>query len=178
MRFRVIGFVALVSLLFVVAVTAKDDVVTENMIVHKESGHFAEWPANHGIWSWGNEILVGHRSAVFKVVERGHAVDRTKPEYDWQSRSFDGGKTWRLEKPPSLARPENGGPEPVDFPGEVDFTHPDFALMFRSGPSPISRFYLSNHRGHTWHGPYKFPLLGQPRIMARTDYIVHGKRDT
>lgn len=177
MRFLVIGLAALVSVFYVVAVTAKDDAVTENVIVYKEAGRFGGWPANHGIWSWGDEILVGHRSAAFKVVERGHAVDRTKPQNDWQSRSLDGGKTWRLEKPSSLTRPENAGPEAADYRGEVDFTHPDFALMFRGGPDPISRFYISSDRGHTWQGPYKFPLLGQPRIMARTDYLVHGKRD-
>jgi hypothetical protein len=24
-----------------------------------ETGRFGGWPANHGIWSWGDEILVG-----------------------------------------------------------------------------------------------------------------------
>ena len=28
-------------------------------VVYKQTGHFAGWPANYGIWSWGNEILVG-----------------------------------------------------------------------------------------------------------------------
>lgn len=27
--------------------------------VYFERGMFGGWPANHGIWSWGNEILVG-----------------------------------------------------------------------------------------------------------------------
>ena len=28
--------------------------------VYCEAGRFGGWPANHGIWSWGNEILVGY----------------------------------------------------------------------------------------------------------------------
>jgi hypothetical protein len=177
MKFRLLGWFALASLGFVVTVTAKDHAVIEQVVVYKEAGRFGGWPANHGIWSWGNEILVGHRSAAFQIVERGHAVDRTKPEYDYQSRSLDGGQTWRIEKPESLMRPENGGPAPGECPGQIDFTHPDFALMFRGGPGHESRFYLSSDRGRTWQGPYKFPLLEQPRIMARTDYLVHGKRE-
>ena len=27
--------------------------------VYFQKGMFGGWPANHGIWSWGNEILVG-----------------------------------------------------------------------------------------------------------------------
>jgi hypothetical protein len=150
----------------------------EDVVVYKEAGRFGGWPANHGIWSWGNEIVVGHRSAHFEVVPRGHAVDRDKPQEDWQSRSLDGGRTWRVEKPPALVRPEHGGPQPVDFPGGIDFTHPDFALMFRySGGGPASRFYVSTDRCKTWKGPYKLPLFGQPRIMARTDYLINSKHD-
>jgi hypothetical protein len=29
-----------------------------NVVVYKETGRFAGWPANHGIWSWGNEIVL------------------------------------------------------------------------------------------------------------------------
>src|SRR5262249_30706881 len=79
-------------------------------IVYRESGRFGGWPANHGIWSWGNEIVVGFRSAHFKVMPVGHARDPQKPEDEYQARSLDGGKTWTVEKPRELVRPENGGP--------------------------------------------------------------------
>ena len=26
-------------------------------VVYRESGRFGGWPANHGIWIWGNEIV-------------------------------------------------------------------------------------------------------------------------
>src|SRR5262245_32307961 len=32
-----------------------------NVIVHKEAGRFGGWPANNGIWSWGDEIVVGFK---------------------------------------------------------------------------------------------------------------------
>lgn len=149
----------------------------EHVTVFHESGRFGGWPANHGIWSWGNEIVAGFRAAHFKVMPVGHAVDRDKPQDEWQARSMDGGKTWKVEKPPELLRPEYGGPKLVDS-GALDFKHPDFALMFRnSGEDPASRFYVSTDRCRTWKGPYKFPLFGQKRIMARTDYLVNGRHD-
>jgi hypothetical protein len=150
----------------------------EHVTVFHEKGRFGGWPANHGIWSWGDEIVVGFRAAHFKVMPVGHAVDRDKPQDEWQARSVDGGKTWKVEKPVQLLRPENGGPKTVDPPGDADFTHPDFAIMFRaSGPDPASRFYVSADRCRTWKGPYKFPTFGQPRIMARTDYLINGRHD-
>ena len=30
------------------------------VLVCREPGRFGGWPANHGIWPWGNEILVGY----------------------------------------------------------------------------------------------------------------------
>src|SRR5215470_9761779 len=139
----------------------------KNVIVYQESGRFGGRPANHGVWSWGNEIVVGFRSAIFKVQPVSHAVDNSKPQDEYQARSLDGGLTWSIEKPPSLVRPENGGPQPVDPPGGIDFTHPDFAMMSRSSGSRVSRFYYSLDRCRTWKGPYDLPLFGQKQIMAR-----------
>jgi hypothetical protein len=151
----------------------------EHVIVWKEAGRFGGWPANHGMWSWGDEIVVGFRAAHFKKVERGHAVDGDKPSEEWQARSLDGGRTWSIEKPPSIVPPRLGGPEPTECPGNLDFTHPDFALMFRmtSAHAGTSRFYYSNDRARTWQGPYSLPNFGQPGIAARTDYIVNGPHD-
>jgi hypothetical protein len=50
--------------------------------------------------------------------------------------------------------------------------------MFRnSGDTTASRFYYSTDRCRTWKGPYNLPLFGQPRIMARTDYLVDSKNE-
>jgi len=31
----------------------------KSVVVFEQEGRFGGWPANHGIWSWGDEILVG-----------------------------------------------------------------------------------------------------------------------
>ncbi len=40
--------------------------VVKNLDVYHEEGRFAGWPANHGAWSWGNEILVGFEVGYFR----------------------------------------------------------------------------------------------------------------
>jgi CubicO group peptidase (beta-lactamase class C family) len=165
----------------------------EHVKVYAEPGRFGGWPANHGIWSWGDEILVGFSAGYHKDLgpER-HNIDREKPEEHLLARSTDGGKTWTLENPS-----EKGALIPVgkalhgvtplglkekawqDCPGGIDFMHPDFALTVRmtdvhAGPA---RFYYSTDRGKNWQGPFRLPLFDQKGIAARTDYIVNGKHD-
>jgi hypothetical protein len=167
--------------------------VVRHVKVYAERGRFGGWPANHGLWSWGDEILVGFSAGHFK--DNGpdrHAIDHGKPEEHLLARSRDGGETWAIENPA-----ERGALIPVgaalhgvtppglqegpweDCPGGIDFTHPDFALTVRmtdvhAGPS---RFYYSTDRGHTWRGPFRLPLFGQPGVAARTDYVVNGKHE-
>ena len=43
----------------------------KNIVVYQEAGRFGGWPANHGIWSWGNEILVGFEAGFFKDKAQG-----------------------------------------------------------------------------------------------------------
>src|SRR5437870_2226358 len=68
--------------------------------VYHKPGRFGGWPANHGIWSWGDEILVGFSAGSYKDLgpER-HAIDRGKPEAHLLARSRDGGRTWTIEDP-------------------------------------------------------------------------------
>jgi hypothetical protein len=174
-------------------VDSPGDPIVQHVKVFAEPGRFGGWPANHGIWCWGDEILVGFSAGYFKDngPER-HAIDHDKPEEHLLARSRDGGKTWSIENPA-----EKGALIPVgaalhgitppglkekpweECPGGIDFTHPDFALTVRmtdvnAGPS---RFYYSTDRGKTWRGPFRLPLFDQPGIAARTDYLVNGKRD-
>ncbi len=149
-------------------------------MVYRESGRFGGWPANHGIWSWGNEIVVGFSAAYFKVkpLDR-HPYDNTKPEEPRLARTLDGGKTWTIEAPPSLLPPEQGGAAVTPLREPMNFRHPDFAMTLRftdanKGPS---RLFYSIDRGKTWKGAFEFPLLGQTGIAARTDYIIDGERD-
>ncbi len=161
----------------------------EHVAVFKEAGRFGGWPANHGIWSWGDEIVVGFEAGYFQSREQGHAIDYSRPALHHLARSLDGGRTWSIETPEGLRPPAGlkvagvptaeGGPDAVDCPGGIDFAHPDFALTARMASIHIgpSRFYYSMDRGKTWQGPCKLPDFGQPGVAARTDYIVNGPGD-
>lgn len=153
--------------------------VLEHVRVYFEPGRFGGWPANHGIWSWGNEILVGFSAAWFmKRPPDRHQVDPDRPEEPCLARSLDGGHTWTIERPASLLLPGHGGKPARDLTEPMDFTHPDFAMTLRmtgihEGPSYL---YYSLDRGKTWRGPFRFPLFGRKGVAARTDYIVEGRR--
>ncbi|MSR32943.1 MAG: hypothetical protein EXR99_15725 [Gemmataceae bacterium] len=166
---------------------------TPHVTVYAEPGRFGGWPANHGLWAWGNEILVGFSAGFHKDLglER-HSIDREKPEEHLLARSLDGGLTWKIENPstkgsliPSgkglhgITPPGLKEPEWADCPGGVDFTHPDFALTARmtSTTEGPSRFSYSLDRGKNWLGPFRLPLFNTPGIAARTDYLVNGKHD-
>lgn len=166
-------------------------------IVYAEPKRFGGWPANFGVWSWGNEILCGFARGHFKDNGEGrHAIDHDKPEEHLLARSLDGGETWKIENPA-----EQGALIPVgkglhgitppglkekpwqDCPGGLDFTQPDFVMTFRmldhhGGPS---RFSYSNDRGKTWHGPFRLSIKDDKgielAIAPRTDYIVNGPHD-
>ncbi|MGP8243672.1 MAG: sialidase family protein [Bryobacteraceae bacterium] len=160
---------------------------TRNVVVFKEAGRYGGWPANHGIWSWGNEILVGFEAGYFKQSQERHSIDWDRPAEHLLARSLDGGQTWTIEKHPELRPPEGtmvagvptepGGKSAVDCPGGIDFSSPGFIFTARmsdkdAGPS---RFYYSMNRGRIWSGPYKLPDFGQPGTAARTDYLIDGK---
>ena len=67
-----------------------------HMTVFQEAARYGGWPANHGLWAWKNEIVVGYTAAWYKPAKNDHAVDRSKKFEDWQSRSLDAGDTWKV----------------------------------------------------------------------------------
>jgi hypothetical protein len=164
----------------------------QHRIVFQEKGRFGGWPANHGMWAWGNELVVGFEAGYFRNNEsttREHAIDYSRPAAHVLARSLDGGETWKIEEPETLKAPPGlkqagvpvapGGKEPVASPGGFDFTKPGFAFTARmasihTGPS---RFYVTYDKGHTWQGPFTLPDFGTPGVAARTDYLVDGKHE-
>ncbi|HEY3939960.1 MAG TPA: sialidase family protein [Bryobacteraceae bacterium] len=168
---------------------AAADVAQKNVIVYREAGRYGGWPANHGIWIWGNEIVVGFEAGYFKYNEKTHSIDWNRAAQHLLARSKDGGETWKIEHPLSLRAPdgvkqanvpvEPGGKSPVDCPGGIDFTNPNFAFTARMQDVDVgpSRFYYSYDRGKTWQGPFRMPTFGQKGIAARTDLLVNGKHD-
>lgn len=166
----------------------------KHIVIYREPGRYAGWPANYGIWNWEDEIVVGFTVGFHKSDEHFHARDTSKPFINRQARSLDGGQTWSIEEFPGKLR-ENCGlsadehlqPElrleyalaqedivnPLTTP--IGFTHPNFSLMCaRTGLDEGVRsfFYISYDRCHNWQGPYSLPMFGQTGIAARTSYIV------
>lgn len=139
-------------------------------VVCMEEGRFAGWPANNGIWSWGDEIVVGFTFGYYKESPTGgHDIDPDRGSERVQARSMDGGRTWTLERPVS-AGADNAADAPATLRDPVDFTQPDLALRF-SGQS----LFYSLDRCHTWKGPFTLPSYGRPGLLCRTDYMVEGR---
>ena len=169
---RVLVTVAMIA----VAASAADQ---RNVLVYKESGRFGGWPANHGIWAWGNEIVVGFSAAYFKQMPLDrHQYDNSKPEEPRLARSVDGGETWSIEAPKSLLPPEQGGNAAADLKEPMDFGNPNFAMTIRfiDKDKGASLLFYSTDRGKSWHGAYNFPTFGLQGVAARTDYVIEGKR--
>lgn len=174
------------------ATTKEPAVSIRHVLVSKEDGRFADWPANHGIWSWGDEILVGFSRGTYKDRGPYHHIDHDRPEEFLLARSLDGGLTWKVETPqppgalagtPGMrhGKMPPGLPEerPADLKEPIDFAHPDFALTVRmeNSNNDVSRYYYSYDRGHNWRGPFRLPLFDQKGVMGRTDYLVNSPRD-
>lgn len=151
----------------------------QHVTVASEPGRFKAWPANGGLWSWGDEILVMYTDCALdpSVAETDHALDENQPCYLEQVRSLDGGQTWNREKkvidPSAL---------PGNLKTSMDFSNPNFALFFKQNWTGSnygrSYFYYSYDRGRTWKGPYELPLFGFEAVFARTDYIIDGSRES
>lgn len=163
MRTKALTLILLLALL-PFSVFAAD--LIEHGVVFHESGRFGGWPANNGIWSWDNEIVVGFTLGYYKANPSGHDIDRDRPSTTRQARSLDGGVTWTIEVPTYLD--EKGAERSIqELPVSIDFSKPGFAARFRG-----DRFFYSYDRCHTWEGPFQLPGFGRPGLLARTDYIV------
>ncbi len=161
----------------------------QQVTIYREPGRYAGWPANYGIWSWENEIVVGFTVGYHKSDAGFHRRDRDKPFTAMQARSVDGGETWAVSE--TQCRIPGAGTLSADehvqdkqrhqkdatfrTPESVNFTHPDFAMMCsRSGlkAGAHSWFYTSTNRCYSWEGPYQLPMFGYTGIAARTDYLI------
>jgi hypothetical protein len=169
----------------------------EQVEIYREVGRFAGWPANYGMWAWGDELVLGFTVGAHLTEGRFHARDTAQPFINLQARSLDGGRSWsvgnfpgRLPGGRGLSADEhmNAGlrlgetldenPPPA-LTEALDFSHPDFALMAaRTGLLAGTRsfFYYSYDRCRSWTGPFALPMWGQTAIAARTDYLVTGPK--
>lgn len=166
----------------------------KQVTIYREPGRFAGWPANFGIWSWGNEIVVGFTVGYHKSDAGFHRRDKDRPFVAMQGRSLDGGETWHVSETP--CRTPGTGPlsadEHVDnkhkesgdsnysTPKSYNLNHPDFAIMcgrtgVRGGSN--SWYYTSTDRCNSWEGPYALPSFGYTGIAARTDYLISNQNE-
>lgn len=170
------------------ALAQQNDKSIEHTVVFQKDGKYGGWPANHGIWVWGNEILVGFVEASFKQSQAGlHTYDPKTAENQY-ARSMDGGKTWTLQDAYSLGQTawghdNNIAPDRAVKPTILkepmpDFTSKDFLLTFlrHNNDDGPSHYYYSSTKGKKWEGPYVFPNMGTAGIANRTDYHVEGKQ--
>lgn len=170
------------------SITAGKSQSIKHTNVYSEEGRFAGWPANNGIWNWGDEILVGFVEAAHRETEGFHTYDRETARNKY-ARSLDGGLTWDIVDAYDIGQTgqafdnnlsDDEAEDPVNLEEPIeDFTNPDFIITwmrdnYHNGPSI---FYYSNDRGHQWHGPYNFPDLGTDGIGTRTDYIIDGPKE-
>lgn len=180
----------LLSLLFLF-VGCKDKTNTQDNIEHVkvyyEEGRFAGWPANHGIWIWEDEILVGFVEARHQDEGGFHTYDQSTAR-DKYARSQDGGETWSIEDAYEHGQTgwrynnrldEDKEESPEELTEAINFTDPDLALTFLRQTNNIgpSHFYYSYNRGKLWNGPFELPNLETPGIATRTDYIVDGQQE-
>lgn len=164
--------------------------------VYRRQGEFAGWPANHGLWSWDNEIVaVFVNGKLGNDTENLHLEDRGHPFSPVHARSLDGGFTWETEPfsgrvpgTPSLSADEHLDPNlkagneidpSVDFETlktPIDFADPEVIILAaRTGISgqPKSWFYTSVDRGRSWNGPFAFiGLENMSGLSARTDIVT------
>lgn len=156
--------------------------------VYYEEGRFAGWPANNGIWSWGDEILVGFVAANYREDAGFHTYVQNTARHKY-ARSLDGGLTWRIED--ALEQGQTGWGYDHDLEEETaeptaslsepvgSFLDAGFTLTFvrhnnHDGPS---HFYYSQDKGKKWEGPFKFPDFETSGVATRTDYIIDGEKE-
>lgn len=185
MTFKRLCQLALLAATWPVCLTCggEESVSIEHSIAAIEDGRFHGWPANNGVWQWGDEILVGFTQGDF-VLRGGHNIAGRQDSL--LSRSRDGGRTWKMFDPEGFLDDENRqflGHGKTPLPRSVDLQHPGFAFrVFATGyhgnDDPAGGFFYSLDRGQTWHGPHALTgLMDHPEMVdkllsPRTDYLV------
>ncbi len=146
--------------------------VTHNIVAYDELSFYG-WPANHGIWKFNNELLVGFEKGIHHYNGPGvHALDRTKPTLRMFAR-FRPETGWVHEYPeiPPICY-ENTEPLP-DVPADLLTAESGLYLMPSGWDGNVfTQFMVTNNSGKSWEGPFRIPDFGLVGVSARTDYLV------
>lgn len=76
--------------------------IMKHSIVHYEAGMFEGWPANGGVWNWGNEVLVCFYRGYYREYSNTHCIDNNRPITIALARSINGGETWTVDTDSSI----------------------------------------------------------------------------
>lgn len=139
--------------------------VIERSIVYGEEGMYAGWPANHGGWQWGNEILVGFMRGKYGT-GRFHKIK--EPYQKVQARSKDSGLTWEIEVPSVDFDCRNVSPS---IPFNLKRSIIRSCGYYDTGGEECCEeggYYLSEDRGRTWTGAYAFTGVSQESDLRGT----------
>jgi hypothetical protein len=170
-----------------------------NIDIYREPGQFAGWPANYGLWLWGDEVVTIFAQGNLGSSDLLHERDRSRPIIPRQARSRDGGLAWEIEPftghlpgGPTLSADEHvldglkarqhvlADRDLHTLEEPIDFLDPEtIVLAARTGlaEGALSWFYVSRDRARTWRGPYRFGTLGLSGISARTDIVPFGQHE-
>ena len=172
----------------------------KHVTVYREAGRFAGWPANHGMWSWGDEILVGFSRGYYKDRGPFHHINKEKPEEFLLARSLDGGITWSIEqpRPPGALAGTPGMRHGLMPPGvspeqPTDLTRPDrfhaprfrhddphgeherrnvaFLFFVRSRPCVARPIQTAAVRPTRGHGPHRHDRERPERLLPLSDRL-------
>jgi hypothetical protein len=179
MKYLLLGILLVPAVLF----AEEASVSIEHKIVAIEKDRFHGWPANNGVWQWGNEILVGFTQGDY-FFRKGHNIGGRQDSLF--ARSKDGGESWTMFDPENFLDDENeqfkGGGK-TELKEAMNFEDPGFALrIFATGyhgnDDPEGGFYYSYDRGQTWNGPHfltglnEHPEIKGKKLSPRTDYLI------
>lgn len=150
-----------------------DGLELQHSVVFHEEDRFAGWPANHGLWVWGKEVLVGFDVQQYSSTPnpRHHAKGDTQVVF---ARSHDLGAHWRVEAHDAV----DVGPYVEDAAGEFggeesfDFDRPHFAFKLRG-----DFYFTSLSRGRNWAGPFEVPRFGHDQLFGRTNIVASPSED-
>ena len=161
----------------------------EHVIVYHQEGRFAGWPANNGVWKFGeNEILIGFTEAEYKL---GNGHNATEPYRSWLAKSEDGGQTWTTWDPENYVGDFGDLPDLKTLAEPINFNHQGFAMRivgiaYHGCEDPRAHFFYSYDKGKRWNGPFGFGDLanhpelnkyGLDELTPRTDYLVTGQNE-
>jgi hypothetical protein len=153
-------------------------------VVAIEKGKFHGWPANNGIWIWGNEILVGFTQTDYEETE-SHNIKNDSPLLSKLARSLDGGRTWKVFDPDDYVG-DNGKKRYLTEP--LNFKKEGFALRisgntYHGNKDSEGQIFYTYDNGNTWSGPYYLGDIAKHQrfngyiLTPRTDYVVLNEKE-